>query len=121
MLLDSLPVRPVLDHRVAELFPPKDGPQVPVHPYYQTDIDKKKKRRRVALRVQLGDKHDAKGKKCKAQFYLSTVLGWGYNTTFQDLFDEFVAQGWEGDHLVDLESDDLEAPERALFFLFIWG
>ena len=90
--------------------------EVAVDPYYTPD-----KKSRVALRVSLGDKYNARDEKVQAKFYLSAVLGWAYNTTFAGTFDEFVAQGWQGDHLVDLESDNLEAPERALFFLFIWA
>ena len=88
-----------------------EGSEVAVQPYYLPDH----KSGRVALRVSLGDKYDAKGEKIQALFYLSAVLGWAYNTTFAGKFDEFVAQGWQGDHLVDLESDDLEV------FLFIWA
>ena len=40
----------------------------------------------------------------------------GYHTTYSgDSFDDFVEDGWQGDHLVNMESENLEA--RLLFLL----
>ena len=69
--------------------------------------------KRAALRVELGMKwHN--GKYIAAQFYLSTVLGWAYNTRFMGSFGAFVEEDWQGDHLPQLTSEGMEVPEERL-------
>ena len=94
------------------------GDAVPVKPYYQDD-----KKGRTVMRISLGDKEDKNGEFVQAEFYLSTVLGWARHVAWGNKkvhfpFDDFVAQGWQGDHLIDLQSEDLVAPESAFAFLF---
>ena len=89
----------------------------PLKPTYTQDA----KTKRPALRITLGTKLDEEGEKVAAKFYLSTVLGYAYHTTYSNgvrSLDEFRADGWEVDHLVDMESAKIEVPWGDLFVFF---
>ena len=80
----------------------------------QVSVNYDHKEKRAALRVNLGTKMGPRGKLIHAQYYLSTVLGWAYNTSFSGKFDAFVEAEWEGDHLLETTSEGMEAPEERL-------
>ena len=96
------------------------------YPYVQRD----EKTGRPAMRISLGmrelkdgEKGRRKGdpKRVPLKAYLSTILGFAYNTTFESddperPLDDFMDQGWEGDHLVDL--DTMEVPCGSAAGLF---
>ena len=79
------------------------------YPYVQRDDDG-----RLAMRVHLGmrkfKKEDGSEGRERVQPYLSAVLGFAYNSTFDPnlSIDGFMDQRWEGHHLVDL--DTMEVP-----------
>ena len=79
------------------------------YPYVQRGDDG-----RLAMRVHLGmrkvkNKDGSDGHE-RVRPYLSAVLGFAYNSTFDPelSIDDFMDQGWEGHHLFDL--DTLEVP-----------
>ena len=110
----------------------KDGQQVemeykgrwvldfPLKPFYTEDDTEAK---RPALRITLGTKTDEEGDTVEAQFYLSTVLGYAYHTTYSNgpwSLDKFREDGWEGDHLVDMDLAEIAVPLGDFFVFIRW-